>query len=98
MDFAAAHVSERAAIPRRVKIMPSLPVTGIGKIFKPALQQREIESTIRDEAANAGASIHELWFERDPRLGQVARVRAGAGAAPLKAALERYAFKSEVLN
>jgi len=97
MDFAAAHVPERAAIPKQVKVMPLLPLTGIGKIFKPALQQREIESTVRSQAAKVGASIGELWFERDPRLGQVVRVRTSAGAVPLKAALERYAFKSEVL-
>jgi fatty-acyl-CoA synthase len=98
MDFAAAHVPERAATPKQVKVMLSLPVTGIGKIFKPALQQREIEFTVRSEAAKVGASIAELWFEHDPRLGQVMHVRTSADAAPLKAALERYAFKFEVLN
>ena len=76
MDFAAAHVPERAAIPKLVKIMPSLPVTGIGKIFKPALQQREIEAAVRSEAQNVGATIVDLTFERSPRLGQVVRVRA----------------------
>jgi hypothetical protein len=98
MDFAAAHVPERAAIPKLVRIMPSLPLTGVGKIFKPALQQREIEAVVRAEAGTAGAIVGELWFERDPRLGQVVRVRASAGATPLRAALERYAFKFEVLD
>ena len=96
MDFAASHVPERAAIPKLVKIMPSLPVTGVGKIFKPALQQREIEATVRSEAQNVGASIVDLAFERSPRLGQVVRVRAGKGGAALRATLERYAFKFEV--
>jgi len=98
MDFAAAHVPERAAIPKQVKVMSSLPVTGIGKIFKPALRQREIEAVVRAEAAKVGASIGQLWFERDSRVGQVVRVRTSTGAAPLKAALERYPFKSDVLN
>jgi len=93
MNFAKAHIPERAAIPRHVKIIPSLPLTGVGKIFKRDLQQREIEATIRGEAAKVGASIGELWFERDPRLGPVVRVRTSAGAALLRAALERYAFK-----
>ena len=79
-----------------MKIMPSLPVTGIGKIFKPALQQREIEAVIRGEAQNVGATIVDVAFERSPRLGQVVRVRAGEGSAALSAALERYAFKFEV--
>ncbi|UVO31371.1 acyl-CoA synthetase [Bradyrhizobium arachidis] len=98
MNFAETHIPERAAIPKHVRIMPSLPLTGIGKIFKPALQQREIEGVVRAQAANAGAIVDELWFERDPRFGQVVRVRASAGAAPLRAALERYAFRSDVLD
>lgn len=53
MNFAETHIPERAAIPKRVEILPSLPVTGVGKIFKPALQQREIENTIRSDAAKA---------------------------------------------
>jgi fatty-acyl-CoA synthase len=96
MDFAAAHVPERAAIPKRVKIMSSLPVTGVGKIFKPALQQREIEAAVRGEAQNVGVTIVDLAFERSPRLGQVVRIRAGKGTTALRVALERYAFKSEV--
>jgi len=98
MNFAETHIPERAAIPKQVRIMPSLPLTGVGKIFKPALQQREIEAVVRAEAGNAGAIVDELWFERDPRLGQVVRVRASAGAVPLRAVLERYAFKFEVLG
>ena len=59
--------------------MPSLPVTGIGKIFKPALQQREIEAVVRSEAQNVGATIVDLTFERSPRLGQVVRIRPAKG-------------------
>jgi fatty-acyl-CoA synthase len=98
MNFAETQIPERAAIPKHVKIIPSLPLTGVGKIFKPALQQREIEATVRGEAARAGATVGKIWFESDPRLGQVVRVRAGEGAVPLRAALERYAFKFEVLE
>ncbi|MGX9943198.1 acyl-CoA synthetase [Bradyrhizobium denitrificans] len=98
MNFAEAQIPERAAIPKHVKIIPSLPLTGVGKIFKPALQQREIEATVRGEAARAGATVGKIWFESDPRLGQVVRVRANEGAVPLRAALERYAFKFEVLE
>jgi fatty-acyl-CoA synthase len=98
LKFAETHIPERAAIPKQVRIMPSLPLTGVGKIFKPALQQREIEAVVRAAAANAGAIVDALWFERDPRLGQLVGVRASAGAAPLRAVLERYAFKFEVLD
>ena len=80
----------------RVHVVNEMPLTAVGKIFKPALQQREIEAAVRGEAQNVGATIVDLAFERSPRLGQVVRVRAGEGTEALRAALERYAFKFEV--
>lgn len=98
LEFAAANIPERAAIPRRVTIEPSLPVTGVGKIFKPALLQREIEATIRAEAATAGATVAAIAHERDARGANLIRVRAGGDLASLRAALDRYAFRSEIVE
>ena len=67
LDFAAAHIPERAAVPKRVKIVSSLPVTGVGKIFKPALQRLEMETVVRVEARKAGATITEIAHDRDAR-------------------------------
>jgi len=78
--------------------MSSLPVTGIGKIFKPALQQREIEAAVRQEARSVGATVTSVTFAPYPRLGQVVRIRAEEGSAALRAALERYTFKFEVVD
>jgi len=96
LDFAAARIPERAAIPKRVRIAHQLPLTGVGKIFKPALQQQEIENVIRSEAETAGVAIINIALDRDPQLGLVARIRTAGGANLLQAALDRYAFNSEV--
>ena len=98
LDFAAAHVTERPAVPKRVRIVPQLPVTAVGKIFKPALLKQEIESVIRSEAAAARAVIVSIAVDSDPKLGLVARIRTDGGAETLRHALERYAFKFEVLE
>ncbi|WP_439370331.1 acyl-CoA synthetase [Bradyrhizobium sp. PMVTL-01] len=98
LEFAAGHIPERAAIPKHVKVMSSLPVTGVGKIFKPALQQREIEATVRQEARSVGAIVTSVAFAPYPRLGQVVRIRAEEGREALHAALERYTFKFEVVD
>ena len=97
LEFAATHILEHAAIPRRVRIAHQLPLTGIGKIFKPALQQQEIESVVRSEAETAGVPITSIVFDRDPQLGVVVRIRAPRGAK-LQTALDHYAFRSEVLE
>ena len=89
-------ISERAAIPKRIRISSSLPTTAVGKLFKPALVEREIEETVRAEADRVGAAVISVTVDRDPNVGLRAIVRAAAGAEKMKAALDRYAFRSDV--
>jgi fatty-acyl-CoA synthase len=37
LEFAAQNIGERAAVPKEIKILDQLPMTAVGKIFKPAL-------------------------------------------------------------
>ena len=67
LEFATIHIPERAAIPKWVRIASQLPLTGVGKIFKPASQQQEIENVVRSEAEAAGVAILELMVDRDPQ-------------------------------
>jgi fatty-acyl-CoA synthase len=96
MEHAARTIAERAAIPKRIKISSSLPTTAVGKLFKPALVELEIEETIQVEAERVGAKIASISIIRDPQSGLRALVAAAAGTDRLQEALDRYAFKSEV--
>jgi fatty-acyl-CoA synthase len=49
-------------------------MTAVGKIFKPALQQLEVEETVREQAKRVGATITDVKAERDARIGMIARV------------------------
>ena len=89
-------IPEKAAMPKRVKIAPSLPTTAVGKLFKPALVEREIEETVRAEAERVGAPIVSVRVERDSKTGLRALVAVAANGEKLKSALDRYAFASEV--
>ena len=96
LEHVALTIPERAAIPKRIKISPSLPVTAVGKLFKPALVDREIEETVRAEADRVGATVTSVTVDRDPKVGLRATVRAATGAEKMKEALDRYAFRSDV--
>jgi fatty-acyl-CoA synthase len=96
VEHAARTIPEKAAVPKRVKISSSLPTTAVGKLFKPALIEREIEETIRAEAEKVGAELSSVRVERDPHRGLRAVVAAADRAEPLRDALDRYAFKSQV--
>ena len=93
---AARTIPEKAAVPKRVKISSSLPMTAVGKLFKPALIQREIEETIRAEAKRVGAEITTMRIERDPHSGIRAVLGVAKGADAIREALARFVFKSEV--
>jgi len=43
MEFAHQHISEKAAIPKKIIIIDEIPLTTIGKIFKPDLCKLQIE-------------------------------------------------------
>jgi fatty-acyl-CoA synthase len=96
MEHAARTITEKAAIPKRIRISSSLPMTAVGKLFKPALIEREIEETIRAEAERVGAEVALIKVDRDPRSGVRAIVAAVNGADAIREALDHYAFTSEV--
>jgi len=45
-DYCAKHISERAAIPKRFEIINAMPLTAVGKIFRPRLRQLITEKAI----------------------------------------------------
>ncbi len=92
---AADTIPERAAVPREIRIVDSLPLTAVGKTFKPALGMLEVESVVREEAASADVELVALDVEQDPKLGLVARYRVATGNAEgLVSRLGRYTFQS----
>lgn len=94
---AVANIPERAAHPKAVKVLPFLPITPVGKIFKPALSMLEIEDVVRQEAAAAGVKLASLAVAQDARRGLLARITTSGASAALQAALARYTFQTEFL-
>ncbi|SIO72987.1 fatty-acyl-CoA synthase/long-chain acyl-CoA synthetase [Burkholderia sp. GAS332] len=92
LAYAAAHIGERAAVPKRVHILQALPLTAVGKIFKPALHRLEIESVVRDEAAQCGAVLERLEVVADARRGWIARYCVTGESASLESRLGLYTF------
>ncbi|WP_223486991.1 acyl-CoA synthetase [Pseudomonas sp. A-RE-19] len=96
--FAHLNISERAAVPKRIEILEALPLTAVGKIFKPALQQREIAKVVQQEVERLGLSDIAVEVVQDNRRGHVACIRAGTGQEVLAPLLGRYSFQIEWLD
>lgn len=108
LAFTAARVDEAPARPKSVTIIDSMPMTNVGKIYKPELRllaARQVVIAIADEVcAGLGldpAARPRVQAQDDSGL-QVLIDRAAAGslAQPLQAqlqqALERLPFKTQV--
>ena len=50
--FAAPHIPERPAVPKRVDILDSIPVTAVGKVYKPALRARATLRVLEERLAS----------------------------------------------
>ena len=59
MDFLQANIAERAAIPKAVNVIKDMPLTAVGKIFKPTLVGQEIQRIIESELTNTLS--HLTW-------------------------------------
>jgi fatty-acyl-CoA synthase/long-chain acyl-CoA synthetase len=100
LAHARLHISERAAVPKTITVVDALPLTAVGKTFKPALVLREVELAVRDAAAQCGASLADLVVEQEPKHGLVARYRARGepeAIAALDLLLGRHIFRSQPL-
>ncbi|PSH70284.1 acyl-CoA synthetase [Phyllobacterium brassicacearum] len=97
LAHAVGRIPERAAHPKSVRILAALPVTPVGKIFKPALSMLEIEDVVRQVAASAGVKLASLSVIQDARLGLLARIAAEGDPDSLREKLGRYAFKAQFL-
>lgn len=49
LEYLGKAVGERAAIPKKVFIVPQIPLTPVGKIFKPALRWESIRKVVQQE-------------------------------------------------
>ncbi|MGR3572406.1 acyl-CoA synthetase [Brevirhabdus sp.] len=80
LDYACAHVQERAAHPKYLEIMDELPKTAVGKIFKPDLRRLAITRIYDAALGEARLKARVAEVIEDKRRGLVARL-SGRDAA-----------------
>jgi fatty-acyl-CoA synthase len=91
LAFCQEHISERAAIPKRIEILESIPVTAVGKVFKPLLRNKATEFSVNDLFKKHDISAH-VKSEFDPEKGQVVHIQLSNSQDQDKAATLLIAF------
>ncbi len=92
--YARGAVPERAAIPARIEILPTLPLTAVGKISKPHLRLRATEFAACQALAAAGLGDIGIETALSPEKGVVVHVACAAEQRePVQAVLGRFAMQ-----
>ncbi len=70
LHFIAPLIAERPAFPKRLEVLPALPQTAVGKVYKPALRLRAIEQALARqlEAAGLAGAVSVQGEEREGLL------------------------------
>ena len=83
-EWVRARTPERAAIPVAVHVIEAIPLTGVGKVFKPQLRwaaTRDVFSQLLAPLAPAGITV-QVHVGADGTHGTLATVTLGGAAAP----------------
>jgi fatty-acyl-CoA synthase len=100
-EFVTARIHERAAAPKAVFVIKTMPLSGPGKIYKVALRFEAARSVLQADvdAALGPASGVEVKVVEDSKSGVAVRLGGSASTAArtrAQAALAGYSFKIEL--
>ncbi|WP_394832953.1 acyl-CoA synthetase [Pendulispora rubella] len=73
LEFLRGEISERAALPKAIHVIDAIPLTVVGKIFKPALRRREIADALSAALIQAGIEASSVEAIEDPARGTLVR-------------------------
>jgi fatty-acyl-CoA synthase len=74
MTYATDHIHERAAVPKYLEVLPELPKTAVGKVFKPDLRRMAITRVFDAALSEAGVPARVGLVVEDKKRGLVARL------------------------
>ncbi len=103
LNSASQTIAERAAVPKQIFIIDEMPLTAVGKIFKPELTRREIQR-VAEQAATVAVPNLPLTVETvlDRTRGPITSIAGNKRrltldeAEAIIGALQAYTFVSEV--
>jgi fatty-acyl-CoA synthase len=89
--FVAGRTPERAATPVHIYIVDAIPLTGVGKVFKPRLRCDAAERKVRRMLADLERAdvVMEVTAAAHPVHGNVITVRLKGGGAALEAEIDK---------
>jgi fatty-acyl-CoA synthase len=97
IQYCNKHISERAAIPKRIELIDAMPLTAVGKIFRPRLRQMIAETIVSEVLASMGLTA-TISSETEKKRGLVISITVDDKdrIAEVNSMLQSYIFTSQV--
>lgn len=100
--FAKSHIAERAAVPKEIYLIPELPLTAVGKIFKPSLKQDAMKRATLDALANFDLPLN-ISVDPDKTYGTVLTIEIESSVSPsvieeIRDIMAHYTFQTKIKN
>jgi fatty-acyl-CoA synthase len=106
MEYLQREVGEKAAIPKEVILTPTIPLTPVGKVFKPALVRDAIWRVCDQVLGGMGdlISTRKVAVAEDKLLGSVAHIAVnplpnvsfGEVERKVRDSLAKYSFRIRI--
>lgn len=65
LAYLSERISERAAMPKSITVIDEMPLTPVGKIFKPELRRRQVGQALQQALDEAGVQVRSVRVEVD---------------------------------
>ena len=101
IQWVASHTPERAAVPTQLYIVDNVPLTAVGKVFKPALRSDAAERALRRllmPILEAEGCTAEVVVGPHPKLGTFASVTIGGPSTARERVLQQANAKLDPLT
>ena len=73
LTYCESEVSERAAVPKRIELIATMPMTAVGKIFRPLLREQISARVLHEHLLQQGI-VADINCKADSKLGMTATV------------------------
>jgi len=95
LEYLAQVIAEPAAMPKRLQLLDEMPLTAIGKLYKPTLVMREIADVLQATAQAQGVLLNAVDVHQHPAHGYLATLALEQHSPAFEHLLQRFAFACE---
>ena len=97
IKYCEEKISERAAVPKRIDFIEEMPLTAVGKIFRPTLRQKIAEEVVEQALRNLNIGV-SVTSDIEKKRGLIVNIAAtdSADKPKIREVLKPFTFSTNI--